>query len=299
VYPFTCLPVITVLLNPASGGNTKPDPAADVVAAFAAAGATPSIVVLRAGDDITALAKRASETSDVLVAAGGDGTVGGVAAAVVGTGKSLGVLPSGTLNHFARDAKIPTPIEEAARVIATGRAMPIDVGEVNGRIFLNNSSIGVYPNAVEIREQLRKNGRGKWVAMGIALWRVLRTYRGVRVVLTANGRRLSARTPFVFVANNEYVIEGLQIGAREHLTSGKLYVYLAPRIAARRLPIVLLHALAGRAMKSHDFEVIPTTELTIETTSMRRIIVSLDGETTTLKMPLHYRARPGALQVIS
>jgi len=291
--------LITVLVNPASGGNADGDPAADIAAAFALAGANPRIVTLHAGDVVTAVAKHASATSDAVVAAGGDGTVSGVAAALVGTGKPLGVLPAGTLNHFARDAKIPSPIEDAARVIVTGRARPIDVAEVNGRIFLNNSSIGVYPNAVEIREQLRKNGRGKWVAMAIALWRVLRTYRGVRVVLTANGRSVSVRTPFVFVGNNEYVIEGRQIGAREHLTSGKLYVYLAPRIAARRLPIVLLHALAGRAMKSHDFEIISTTELTIETTSMRRIIVSLDGETTTLKMPLHYRTRPGALQVIS
>ena len=245
------------------------------------------------------MAREAASTSDVVVAAGGDGTVSTVAAAVAGTNTALGVLPAGTLNHFARDLKIPSEYDEAAQTIVAGAASRVDAAEVNGRLFVNNSSIGIYPNAVEIREALRKAGRGKWVAMAIASWRVLRTYRGVRVQLTANGRRISVRTPFVFIGNNEYVVEGLKIGARENLTSGQLFVYLAPKIQTRRLPLLLLRAMAGRAMKAHDFETIRTTELTIETMSTRRIVVSLDGETTTLKMPLQYRARPGALRVIS
>jgi diacylglycerol kinase family enzyme len=247
---------------------------------------------------VVAVATRARESSDVVVAAGGDGTVSAVAAAVAGTKAALGVVPAGPRNHFARDAKIPDDLEQAVAAIVNGNAAHVDAADVNGRTFINNSSIGVYPNAVEIREQLRRQGRGKWLAMAMAMWRVLRTYRGVRVTLTINGSRISARTPFVFVGNNEYVVEGLQIGVRERLSSGKLFVYLAPRIATRRLPIVLLHAIAGRAMKSHDFEIIPTTSLIVETQSARRISVSLDGETTTLKMPLHYQARPGALRVI-
>jgi len=291
--------VITVLVNPKAGGNTKPDFAGDIAAAFAAAGASPRVVAFSPGDDIDALAREAAKTSDIVVAAGGDGTVSSVAAALAGTETSLGVLPAGTLNHFARDMKLPSEIDKAAAVIVQGGVSRVDAAEVNGRLFVNNSSIGIYPNAVEIREGLRKAGRGKWVAMAMASWRVLRSYRGIRVQLTMNGRRISARTPFVFVGNNEYVTEGLQIGAREHLTGGRLFVYLAPRIATRRLPWLLLRALAGRAMKAHDFDVIPTTDLTIETTSSRRITVSLDGETTTLKMPLRYQARPGALKVIS
>lgn len=260
---------------------------------------SPRIVSFSPGDDVDALARDATGTSDVVVAAGGDGTVSTVAGAVAGTDTALGVVPVGTLNHFARDMKLPSEIDKAAAAIAGGVVTRVDAAEVNGRTFVNNSSIGVYPNAVQIRETLRKNGRGKWIAMAIAIWRVLRTYRGVHVVLTANGRRIAVRTPFVFVGNNEYVVEGLQIGAREHLTSGQLFVYLAPRIRTRQLPMALLHALVGRAMQSHDFEIIQTTELKIDTTSTRRVSVSLDGETTTLRMPLHYRALPGALRVIT
>ena len=248
---------------------------------------------------MTAIAKREGERSNVVVAAGGDGTVNGVASALAGTETVLGVLPIGTLNHFARDMKLPDELDKAVATVVAGNDVRVDAAEVNGRLFINNSSIGVYPNAVEIREQLRRSGRGKWLAMATAMWRVLRTYRGVHVTLDMNGTRISARTPFVFVGNNEYVVEGLQIGARERLNGGQLFVYLAPRIPTRKLPWLLLRALAGRAMKAHDFEIVPTTELTIDTTSQRRVSVSLDGETTTLRMPLHYQARPGALRVIS
>jgi len=260
---------------------------------------TPRVVVFNPGDDIAALAREAAKTSEIVVAAGGDGTVSAVAGVVAGTPAKLGVLPAGTLNHFARDLKVPDEIDKAAAVIAAGRTSQVDAGEVNGHLFVNNSSIGVYPNAVAIREQLRRAGRGKWVAFAMAIWRVLRTYRGVRVLLTVNGHRISARTPFVFVGNNEYVVEGLQIGAREHLTSGKLFVYLAPRITTRRLPLLLLRAVFGHAADSHAFDVIPTCDLKIETTSSKHITVSLDGETTELRMPLHYQARPAALRVIS
>jgi diacylglycerol kinase family enzyme len=291
--------LVTVLVNPRSGGEAKPQLPDDIAAAFGAAGVTPRIVTFKAGDDIAALARDAARTSEIVVAAGGDGTVSTVAGVLAGTETALGVLPAGTLNHFARDMKLPDAIDKAVATVVAGHTTQVDAGEVNGHVFVNNSSIGVYPNAVAIREQLRRAGRGKWVAFAMAMWRVLRTYRGVRVLLTTNGRQFSVRTPFVFVGNNEYVIEGLQIGAREHLTSGKLFVYLAPRISTRKLPLLLLRALFGHVAETHAFEIIPTCDLKIETASSRHMTVSLDGETTELRMPLHYRARPGALRVIS
>lgn len=293
------MPLTTVLLNPTAGGQTKLGLVDDVTAAFTKAGAQPKLIALKAGDDVVAIARTASETSDVVVAAGGDGTVNAVASAVAGTATTLGVLPIGTLNHFARDMKLPGDLEAAVATVVAGRAVSVDAGEVNGRLFVNNSSIGVYPNAVAIREALREAGHRKWVAMGIAIWRVLRTYRGVGVALTANGRTTVARTPFVFVGNNEYVIEGMRLGAREHLTGGQLFVYLAPRIRTRQLPMLLVRALLGRAVTSQAFEIIATAALTIHSTDTRHIAVSLDGETTTLRMPLHYQSRPAALKVLA
>jgi len=287
-----------VLVNPSAGGTTTPGLADDIAAAFAAFGVAPRMVTFHAGDDVVALAREAADTSDVVVAAGGDGTVNAVAGVVAGTEVALGVLPVGTLNHFAQDLHLPMDLTEAVATIVAGRVSCVDAAEVNGQLFVNNSSIGVYPSAVDIREQLREAGHGKWVAMAIASWRVVRTYRGLHVHLTVNGRRLSTRTPFVFVGNNEYVIEGRTVGKREHLTSGQIFVYLAPRIATRQLPMLVLRTLFGHASAVGAFEIIPTTDLIIETTSARRVIVSLDGETTTLTLPLRYQARPGVLRVI-
>lgn len=289
--------MITVLVNPTAGGRTS-DPSADIAAAFTALGARPHIVTLQPGDDVARLAHEAARTSDIVVAAGGDGTVNAVAAAVSGTRASLGVLPIGTLNHFARDLTLPAGLADAVARVVAGQSTPVDAGVVNGHLFVNNSSIGVYPNAVAIREQLRKAGYHKWTALAIAVWRVFRTYRGLHVRMTVNGREIATRTPFVFVGNNEYTIEGLKVGARERLTSGRLYVYLAPRIHTRQLPRFVLRSLFGYNDVDGAFEIIPTTELTIRSATVRRLAVSLDGETIRLDLPLHYQARPGALRVI-
>lgn len=289
--------MITVLVNPTAGGNTA-DRSDEIAASFAACGTTPRIVTLRPGDDVEALAREAAQTSDVVVAAGGDGTVNAVASALAGTTAILGVLPAGTLNHFARDVKLPADLSDAVKTVVNGRAVQVDAAEVNGHVFVNNSSIGVYPNAVALREQLRQAGYRKWTAMAIAAWRVFRTYRGLHVQVSVNGRAISTRTPFVFVGNNEYTIEGLKVGARDHLTSGQLFVYLAPQIHTRELPRLVLRSLFGYADTDGASEIIPTTELTITSTRLRRLMVALDGETVAMDLPLRYKARPGALRVI-
>ena len=291
-------PAITVIVNPAAGGSASPNLVEEITAAFMELGVTPHVVTFGPGDDVVALAREAARTSDVVVAAGGDGTINAVAGVVAGTEVVLGVLPVGTLNHFAKDLNLPLTIPEAVATIVAGRVMRVDAAEVNGDLFVNNSSIGVYPNAVEIREQLREVGRSKWVAMVMASWRVARTYRGVRVTVECDDRRITTRTPFVFVGNNEYVLEGLKVGKREHLTGGQLYVYLAPRITTRQLPLLVLRTLFGRAPAVRAFEIMATTTVTISTPRPRRTIVSLDGETTRLTMPLRYQARPGVLQVL-
>jgi diacylglycerol kinase family enzyme len=93
----------------------------------------------------------ADPTCAVVVAGGGDGTVNAVAGVLAGTEKPLGVLPLGTLNHFAKDLGIPHEVERAVQLLGTGAPRRVDVAEVNGRVFVNNSSIGVYPLAVRER----------------------------------------------------------------------------------------------------------------------------------------------------
>ncbi|HVF27209.1 MAG TPA: diacylglycerol kinase family protein, partial [Pyrinomonadaceae bacterium] len=232
---------VMVILNATAGtaAATDGDETIDVRLAkvFAAEGVDARIVVGGDGTELAAHAERAvNEGCPVIVAGGGDGTINLVASKIVGTPTRLGVLPLGTLNHFAKDLHIPLDLEAAARTIISGRVVQVDVGEVNGRIFLNNSSLGLYPSIVRRRErQQERLGRGKWYALFWAGLTVLRRYPFLSVRLTADGAELTRRTPFVFIGNNEYEMSSFQIGARACLDKGHLSLYVAHRVGRARL----------------------------------------------------------------
>jgi diacylglycerol kinase family enzyme len=271
---------------------------AHVVALFRAAGCGAQIVILQKGQDPTASARAASARAEIVVAAGGDGTVSSVAAGVIGTSAVLGVVPIGTLNHFARDLHIPVDIDRSVATIVARHIGRVDVGEVNDHVFINNSSIGVYPSIVEVRDELKRQGVHKWPATALATFRVLRQHRGTRVTIEIGGRQTVWRTPFVLVGNNEYAVEGIRLGERRRLDQGRLSVYAAPRVRARELPQLLMKALLGRARHSGEFEMVSAPELRVTRAGARRIRVALDGEVARMTLPLHYRSRPGALRVI-
>jgi diacylglycerol kinase family enzyme len=288
--------MVTVLLNPAAAGAGTLNE--EIAALFRAAGSDALIVELRRGQDPAEAARTAGAGASIVVAAGGDGTVSRVASGLIGTGGVLGVLPLGTLNHFAKDLRIPLDLEKAVATIASGRVGSIDVGRVNDRVFLNNSSIGIYPNIVEARDELRRLGHRKWAAFALATFRVLRRHRGVLVRIEADGRQSAWRTPFVFVGNNEYEVDGIRLGSRARLDGGRLFAYLTPRVRARELPMLLARALLGRGRQSGAFEIVSAEELWIDTPKARRVRVALDGEITTMITPLHYRTCPAALKVL-
>jgi diacylglycerol kinase family enzyme len=291
---------ISVLLNPAAGAaSSRPRIAAEIAELFRAVGRETEIVALSHGQDPVEAARGASARSAIVVAAGGDGTVCGVAAGLAGSAAALGVLPLGTLNHFAKDLRIPLDLAGAAAVVAAGHTARIDAGIVNDRVFVNNSSIGIYPSIVDAREALRAQGYRKWTAMAVATARLVRRYRGVKVTIEIDRRRHTWRTPFVFVGNNEYTIDGSRLGSRERLDEGMLFVYMAPRLRARHLPLLLGKALVGRARQSGEFEIVRATELWIDRArSGRAQHVALDGEVRIMRTPLHYQMRPGVLQVL-
>jgi diacylglycerol kinase family enzyme len=292
---------IEVILNASAGEGDCERARTLLRKIFGEAGVSANVWLARGGEELTALARRAAQAPgcQTVWAGGGDGTVSAVASALVGTEKSLGVLPLGTLNHFAKDLGLPTDLEEAARALLAGRTECADAAEVNGRVFVNNSGLGLYPSIVRERERRQeRHGLGKWAALAWATVTVLRRYPYLRARLTANGRALSRRTPFVFVGNNEYELDAFRIGARARLDAGLLCVHLTRRDAGRLgLLRLALRALTGRLREDHDFESLTTDELTIET-RRRRARVSLDGEVTVMQTPLRYRTLPGALRVI-
>jgi len=290
---------IAVILNAGAGtAMGRPNIGPELVELFRAAGHDAAITMLHPGQDPVAAIRKASERAAIVVAAGGDGTVCTVASAILGSPAALGILPLGTLNHFARDLRIPFHLPDAIAVIAAGRIGHVDGGTANDRVFVNNSSFGIYPSIVDVRESLRKQGHRKWPAMAIATLRVLRRYRGVKVSLDIDGRRRTWRTPFVFVGNNEYTIDGIGLGARAKVDEGKLFVYITPRLRARELPLLFAKALIGRARQSGEFEIMQAAEMWIHTSRSRHLQVAFDGEVSSLRTPLHYRTHPKALRVV-
>ncbi len=246
----------------------------------------------------SALARHAvGEGYETVVACGGDGTISQVASALAGTATALGVLPAGTLNHFAKDMRIPLDLLEAAQMIARGKIELIDIGEVNGNSFVNNSSLGIYPNIVTDRERRRKLGLNKWIAFGLAILQVLRRYPFLDVRIEAKGNCIAARTPFVFIGNNEYEIRGLNIGTRRSLNVGKLYLYVAAPVSRWGLVRMAATALLGRIDQTGSLQMSCVEEAWIET-RRRHVRLSNDGEMLRLHAPLHYVLRPKALKVI-
>lgn len=290
---------IVVILNGGAGSGHDAATAGELRARFAAAGLDAEITLARSGDELidagrAALARGAS----MVVAGGGDGTLNAVASVIVDSGVPFGVLPMGTLNHFAKDLGIPLALDEAVRNLAAGHPRRVDVGEVNGRIFLNNSSLGLYPDIVHDREnQQRRLGRGKWLAAAWATLSALRRYPELSVRLQVGGERLARRTPFVFIGNNVYRMDGLAMGARTSLDGGTLSLYVAQRPGRLGLLRFAWRALRGRLAQERDFDVLLAREMEIAT-HHRHLRVATDGEVAVMKTPLRYRLRPGALTVI-
>lgn len=290
---------LIVIINASAGSDDDNKVAAKLTEMFRSSGVEARITLAASGEELIATARRAvEERPRAIVAGGGDGTISAVASTLVGTEIALGVLPLGTLNHFAKDLHIPLELEQATRNIIAGHVIEIDVGEVNERIFINNSSLGLYPRLVHRRERQQEElGRGKWPAFVWAALTVLRRYPFLSVRLSADGKDIVRRTPLIFIGNNQYEMEGLNIGKRARLNAGQLSLFMPHHTGRLGLLRLGLQALFGKLREARDFDALCASEIQIETRH-QRLRVATDGEVSWMDAPLRYRILPGALHVI-
>jgi diacylglycerol kinase family enzyme len=286
-----------LVLNDSSGSGDCDKSAQRLKDLFHDAGRESRVTVARGGEQLRSAMKAAvQEGCEALIAGGGDGTINTAASELVDRDIPLGVIPLGTLNHFAKDLGIPLELDDAAGVVLQGSMCQVDVGEVNGRIFLNNSSLGIYPAIVQLRERYRAGGRSKWLAAFRAALTVLRRNPFVAVRIVAEGEKIVRRTPLVFIGNNEYQMSGLQAGSRASLVGKHLAVYVLNSGGG-----TALLRLGWRVFLKGPDEVKELDLLTVEAASVetRRPVVpvALDGELVSLKSPMSYRIRPAALRV--
>lgn len=287
---------LPVVLNAHAGA--APD-AETVRAAFAARGLPVELHACEGGEALArTLDAVLRDRPPLVVAGGGDGTVTAVAERLLDGDIALGVLPLGTLNHFARDLGLPLALDEAAAVIARGASTRVDVGQVGGHAFLNNASIGLYPRIVLARDAARRRLHlGKWPAFAHAAWHALRAPHALTIDLRVDGTQLRRRTPFLFVGNNRYTLQGLDAGSRARLDGGVLSLHVLREQSPLRFLWLALRTLCGRESRERDFETFVVEAFDVAAAG-DAIEVACDGEVLRLPLPLRFRVRPRALRVL-
>lgn len=288
-----------VIVN-ARSGTITPDAAERVEKHLAGAGWQARIDIARTGAELVRAADAAAASdADVIVAGGGDGTIATIAAAVADTGRHFGVLPLGTFNYFAQRLGIPTDLDEALVVLTTGTVRPIGVGDVNGRMFLNNSGIGLYPAVLRQREQTyRRVGRSQIAAYVSAAVSLMKPRGLLNLQLRVDGEPLSRRTSLLFVGANPTQLAAFDIPGEECIASGRLVIYITQPLPPGRLLTLAARTFIRGLHGAGELEVVCGREVVV-TLRRKRVRIALDGEIVRLHAPLRYRFREAALQVIA
>ena len=294
---------LAVVLNETAGtllGRPVAGTVAELEQRFAAAGVEARVRAAPGPAVEAAIRAAVASDADAVVVGGGDGTVATAAGLLLGTGKALGLLPLGTMNLLARDLGMPGDLSAAVAVLARGERRLIDVGEVNGHVFLNNSVIGLYPALVRARERQRGvPGWRKWPAMAAAVFKALRYYTLIEVGTDLGQGPCQIRTPALAVVNNAYSDPGATFLHRSALDGGCLGVYVAKHRTRIGLVRLMSGLVLGGWQSNAELDSLTMTDLTVTSRSRHRLKVAIDGEYTRLAPPLVYRIRPKALAVLA
>ena len=283
---------IPAFINPAAGN------AAEAREALRAAGGI-EVREVAPSKLATAIAAAVGEGASRIIVAGGDGTIATAASVIAGTEVSLGILPAGTLNHLAKDLRIPVDLAEAARVAVTGDVVTIDVGRAGERIFVNTSSLGAYVVYVRVRERLEPR-LGYWLASLVAWVRMMFRLGWFGVGLEAEGARRSFRTPLVLIAIGERELKLPRLGGRvEGGKRGLHVIVVESRNRARLLALALAAVARGLKSVARDpaLEAFLMERCRIEL-PVSTAHIAVDGEIIEVRGPLEYTLWRDALHVV-
>ncbi len=290
-------------MNGGSGHHDSERTRATLSAIFTEAGREHAFFLLENPAELARQAGNAVEAAHarggVVVAAGGDGTLNAVAQAVLGSGCTFGVLPQGTFNLFGRVHGIPQDTAAQARALLSGHVEHVQVGLMNGRAFLVNASVGLYPQVLEDRETFKDRfGRSRSVAVAAGLVTLARHRELLELDVETDGREYSLRTPTLFVGNNRLQLERIGIAAASRLDDGTLAgIVVRPISTCAMFGLALRGALGtlGDAENVHGFSF---RKLVVQPRGKRRIKVSTDGEVQRVKTPLVFEVAPHALPLL-
>ncbi len=293
---------VLVVLNASSGSlidRSLPEVIDEIERGFAAAGVAAEVSACT-GPELAPTFERAARSDiDALVVGGGDGTIATAAQALAGSAVAMGILPLGTANLLARDLDIPLDQAAAIAVLAAGRIRAIDLAEVNGRVFLNASVLGMLPRLAARREKHRgRMTMGRWWSIILGAFRSLRRYPRLKLAIVAGTGVKRLRVHSLMVTDNLYDCGFAAGRTRTRLDGGRLGIY----IARHRSPLGLIRLawkmLIGTWQSDQELDVIEATRLAV-VTRKKRLRVAIDGEIALVEPPLRYRIRPGALRVLA
>jgi diacylglycerol kinase family enzyme len=292
-------PIAHVIMNRDSGAANKTALREEIEAAFSAHGWEVRFVLVGRSDLQIRAQQTVTQALGTVVVAGGDGTINTVASACMEANRPLGLLPAGTFNYVARNLGIPTEIAAAVTVIVNGRVRKIDIGEINGRIFLNNAGFGLYAQLLERRERdKRRFGRNRLVAFLSGMWCLLGSHPLYTVELVTDGQPVQRLATTLFFGCNALQLEHFNISAADCLRHQKLAVLLLKLRSRREVAVAAIAALLGR------LDEVNTTQTFCASTARvrvrrRALKVVIDGEIALLRAPLDLKLLPNALQVFA
>ena len=285
----------TLFFNPSSGAKL-PDKERDEMTAAASEAGLEVIPLTKQIDCAQTIRERLARGVRLFVAAGGDGTITNIVQPLVNVDATLGVIPVGTYNHFAKDLELPLDWRKALDVIVNGETRQVDTARINDRFFVNNISLGLYPDLVSQREA---KGRDypRWKARLYAAYRTLRKYPSVTLNIETEHHQEVFRTHVFMVSNNSYVLSRIGIEApRNTLEEGRISVYWLPHISRLKMMKFVGNYLAGRVRKTPGFRSFRTAAMKMQS-PRKTLRVGVDGEVFTLETPLVVTSVPKSLRV--
>jgi diacylglycerol kinase family enzyme len=288
------------IVNTRSGGQAGGEIARRLPALMAVHNRRCEVRAVHKGSRVGRETERALQSGfRTIVAAGGDGTISTVASHLAGSDRQLGILPLGTFNYVAREFGIPLDVEDAIGVIANGREKLVDVGEVNGRAFLNNAGLGGYVKIVRRRERVFASwGRSRIAAYWVILRSLFELRKSLSLKVTVDGQVSRHRTPMIFAAKSAYQLEQYNLAGAACVARRQLALFVAPDCNRWELIRLAFGLALGRLQPERDFALYCGSDILVETSRRSRHVIC-DGEIERLRAPFRFGLRKDALRLLA